>query len=135
MDEFIEDLENKMNQYADAPEPVAFMGFEERGRQGVHSEKRDGLKFCWHNKKTLNDAARMTQCDDCGAFIDPYDALRRMVKNRENDQIAATRISGEIDRLTKKEAMLKKELKSLNGKINRRKQQMANEQAKPQNRF
>lgn len=118
-DKFFEDLEEDINKVPDNIEPVAFHDFEERGLLGNHTKER---KFpqCFHKAKTLDEDCRMVRCDSCKAYLDPFDVLYRLICEKESKQRHAKRLKDEIENLANQTYELRKELKSLNGKIKRR---------------
>lgn len=118
-DKFLDDLENEINRAPKNVEPVAFSEWEERGLLGNHTKERK-LPKCYHSKKTLDEDCRMVQCDECEAYLDPFDTLYRLVRDRELKQRHSKNLNKEIDELASKVYELKKELKSLGGKIKRR---------------
>jgi hypothetical protein len=120
-DDFFEELEESINEKPfDEPEPVAFKKWEERGHDGFRTKKKS-YSDCNHNKKTLSTEARMVQCDDCDAFLDPFDALKRIVSKTEINQRIREDLGKDLEELREKIFLGKKELKSLAGKIKRRK--------------
>lgn len=122
MDKFFDDLEGELNNISENIEPVAFRDWENRSCNGFQVRSSSD---CWHNKKTLNDDARMVQCDDCGGFLDPYEALKRLVSERERSQRHNRHLREEFKELSAKVYSSKKELKSLDGKIMRRKNNLS----------
>lgn len=119
-DKFFEDLEGDINKIPDNIEPVSFHDFEERGLLGNHTKER---KFpqCFHKSKTLDEDSRMVRCDNCKAYLDPFDVLYRLICDKESKQRHAKRLRADIEELATKAYELRKELKSLDGKIKRRK--------------
>lgn len=119
-DKFFEDLEGDINKVPENIEPVAFYNFEERGLLGTHNKER---KFpqCFHKGKTLDADCKMVRCDNCKAYLDPFDVLCRLICEKESKQRHAKRLKDEIENLANQTYELRKELKSLNGKIKRRK--------------
>lgn len=118
-DKFFDDLENEINSVPKNVEPEAFSEWKERGLLGNHTKKRKFPK-CYHRKKTLDEDCRMVQCDECGAYLDPFDTLYRLVCDRELKQRHSKDLNEESNELALKVYELKKELKSLDGKIKRR---------------
>ena len=123
-DKFFDDLESEINNVPDNIEPVAFKHWEDRWCNGLQSQERSHSD-CWHNKKTLNDDARMVQCNDCGGFLDPYDTLKRLVSQKERRQRYNRHLREEFKELSTKVHSSKKELKSLDEKIRRRKNNLS----------
>lgn len=120
-DDFFDGLEKSINgANKGQPEQVAFLRWEERGLLGCHIKSKFD-SGCFHAKKTMDDASRMLQCDECQAYLDPYDVLYRLVQNMQNMQYQRRELRDEISKLSEKKEVLKKELRSLDGKINRRK--------------
>jgi len=122
-DKFFDDLEEEINSNSDSnpdrPESIAFKKFEERGLGGFHSKVRS-YSDCQHIHKTLNDEARMIQCDDCQAYLDPFDSLKRLILNTENSQRTGKQLKNDLNDFVNKVIAAKKELKSLDQKIKRR---------------
>lgn len=119
-DEFFEDLEESINEIADSPERVAFYNWEKR----FETDFKIGSKYdsdCRHSQKTLNPNARMVQCDKCQAFLDPYEVLERLIRDRQSQIHHRQMLSKEVEKFQNQVENLKKELRSLNGKIKRRK--------------
>jgi len=108
-DEFFEKLEREIKGDGADVEPIAFEKWEEKGNEGFHSKK---WKYgdCRHEKKTLNDEARMIQCNDCNAFLDPYDCLKRLVVERQRSQDYGVNLTESVNDLRKKEHSLKKRI-------------------------
>lgn len=124
LDEFIKDAEKMANERPDNPvEPVIYTTKIERGVGGISSGRRPD-KFCFHNKKRLDNELRFVVCQQCGGCLDPYDVLLRLVRDNENIWWTAKRKEEEIGDLFKRAESLKKELASLNGKIKRRKESL-----------
>jgi hypothetical protein len=115
-----DDLEKEINKFPKNIESVAFNEWKERGYLGFHS-KESKYSDCRHFKKTLDSDSRMVRCDECQAYLDPFDCLKRLVREREYKQRNALYMKDEFDGLYAKINDAKKELKSLNGKIKRRK--------------
>jgi len=119
-DDFFENLEEEINNPPKNIEPVAFNTWEERGLLGNHTKKKT-FPQCYHSKKTLDEGCRMVRCDECNAYLDPFDSLFRLICDQESKQRHVKRLKDEIQKLVLKLHELKKELISLNGKIKRRK--------------
>jgi len=126
-DQFFGDLEDELNSDSDSPESITFDKWEERGIAGFHSKKKS-YSDCRHLSKTLNGDIRMIQCDECKAYLDPFDALDRFIRSTENTQRTGRALSKELKELHEKVLAAKKELKSLNLKIKRRKNNIGKEE-------
>jgi len=119
-DEFFEDLEESINKPQTDVEPIAFKEWKDRGYNGFHSRDKK-YSDCRHTKKTLDDESRMVRCDECEAYLDPFDCLHYLVSRRERNQNQHNALAKQANELQDKIFLAKKELKSLNGKIKRRK--------------
>ena len=99
-DEFFDDLEKEINGTPENIEPVAFEQWEERGFIGAHTKKRK-FPTCYHKGKTLDEECRMVICDQCGAYLDPFDVLYRMVCDSEAKQRHLKRLNDDIEEKAK----------------------------------
>lgn len=119
-DDYFDSLEESINKPQTDVEPIAFKEWKERGHAGFHS-KKNKYSDCRHPQKTVHDDSRMVRCDDCAAYLDPYDCLVKMVSATERNQNIRETLGKDLEELREKIYVAKKDLKSLDGKIKRRK--------------
>ncbi len=119
-DDFFDDLEESINKLDESPERIAFYDWQKR----FETDFKSGSKYssnCWHKKKTLDPKSRMVKCDNCSAYLDPYDVLERLIRETQAEICHRKTLQKDLANFQNKIEVFKKELRSLNGKIKRRK--------------
>lgn len=111
--------ENKIISFKERAEGIQFKNITTR-RKKYH--------YCSHRDKglVLDETTRLLQCENCDYSVNAFDWLWTLLKKEEHFVFAHK----ELYEVEKKIEEKKKELRSLNGKISRRKAKLHNSEVK-----
>lgn len=118
--------ENEKEQGSCEGLPVRAKQLPDRDRPGLLGVKDQGhFQFdCYHKETRLDHECRMGRCIKCEAYIDPFDILVQMVQEHEGIKSMNKQYEKDNQRLSDRKYQLEKELRSLDGKIKRRKENL-----------
>ena len=66
-------------------------------------------RYCAHRTVVVDEAMRTTECEDCGAFLDPVNVVLMFIRLDEH----VARLAHERDRLANDAEQLREEIKRL----------------------
>lgn len=80
----------------------------------VNVATKKGPSPCRHRRSVVLDPdSRTLQCDDCGAYVDPFDVLARMVAKEIRLTSSRALLTYEVKKLRDEKRELDKEVKRL----------------------
>lgn len=94
---------------------------EKRDKCEIDNYKMERRPICFHRSKKLNLVSRVVLCNECNTSLDIFDCLAQLVRERESCIRIRDNLNGKIAEMATQITLKKKELKSLDAKIKRRK--------------
>jgi len=94
---------------------------ESLGKEVQIGDKVFKVLGCAHHRKNIDNISRGVMCQDCEAWLDPFEVLSGVVRDRERTRAEQELYEVEIRDMEILLKVKRKELNSLDGKIARRK--------------